>query len=76
MKLTRLGASKTLLALSSGTEVFYSYDTPVACQMSSGEIYKTNEYFSRTTLKHITQYLNGREAEKVEQAFFTQLVGA
>jgi len=79
MKLTRLGASKTLLALSSGTgvtEIFYSYDTPVACQMSSGEIYKTDEYFSRTTSKHITQYLNGREAEKVEQSFFTQLVGA
>ena len=76
MKLTRLGASKTLLALSSGTEIFYSYNTPVACQMNTGEIFKTEEYFSRTTSKHITQYLNGREAEKVEQSFFTQLVGA
>ena len=76
MKLTRLGASKTLLALSSGTEIFYSYNTPVACQMSSGEIYKTDEYFSRTTSKHITQYLNGRYAHPVEQSFINQIVGA
>ena len=75
MKLTRLGASKTLLALSSGTEIFYSYDTPVACQMNTGEVFKTEEYFSRTTSKHITQYLNGREAEAVPQSMINQLVG-
>ena len=76
MKIKRLGASKTLLVLPSGAEAFFSYETPVAFQMHSGEIFKTEEYYSRTTSKHITQYLNGREAEKVEQSFFTQLVGA
>ena len=58
MKIKRLGASKTLLALPSGSEIFYSYDTPVAAQVA-GELYRTNEYYSRTTSKHITQYLNG-----------------
>ena len=75
MKIKRLGASKTLLALPSGSEIFYSYETPVAYQMHSGELFKTEEYYSRTTFKHITQYLNGREAETVPQSFINQLVG-
>ena len=74
MKIKRLGASKTLLALPSGSEIFYSYDTPVAAQVA-GEFYKTKEYFSRTTSKHITQYLNGREAEVGPQSMINQLVG-
>ena len=69
MKIKRLGASKTLLALPSGSEVFYSF------QMHTGELFKTEEYYSRTTSKHITQYLNGREAETVPQSFINQLVG-
>ena len=74
MKIKRLGASKTILALPSGSEIFYSYDTPVAAQVA-GELYKTNEYYSRTTSKHITQYLNGRKAEAVPQSMIDQLVG-
>ena len=75
MKIKRLGASKTLLALPSGSEIFYSYNTPVACKVS-GDLYKTKEYYSKTTCKHITQYLNGRDAEEVEQSFINQIVGA
>ena len=75
MKIKRLGANKTLLALPSGSEAFFSYDTPVAFHMHSGEIFKTEEYYSRTTSKHITQYLNGRKAEAVPQSMINQLVG-
>jgi len=76
MQIKRLGTSKTLLVLPSGAEAFFSYETPVAFQMHSGELYKTKEYYSRTTSKHITQYLNGRDAEAVPQSFINQLVGA
>ena len=75
MKLEKIGVSKTLLTLSSGSEIFYSYNTPVAAQVA-GEFYKTNEYYSKTTSKHITQYLNGRYAHPVEQSFINQIVGA
>jgi len=75
MQIKRLGTSKTLLVLPSGAEAFFSYETPVAFQMQSGELFKTEEYYSRTTSKHITQYLNGREAESVPQSFINQLVG-
>ena len=75
MKLERLGNSKSLLTLASGSEFFYSYNTPVAAKVS-GDLYRTKEYYSRTTSKHITQYLNGRKAEEVEQSFINQIVGA
>tara|TARA_Y100000401_G_scaffold53996_1_gene42438 strand:- start:229 stop:456 length:228 start_codon:yes stop_codon:yes gene_type:complete len=75
MKLEKIGVSRTLLTLSSGSEIFYSYNTPVAAKVS-GEFYKTNEYYSKTTSKHITQYLNGRYAHPVEQSFINQIVGA
>ena len=75
MKIKRLGASKNLLVLPSGSEAFFSYDTPVAFQMHSGEIFKTEEYYSQTTSKHITQYLNGRYANPVEQSFIQQILG-
>ena len=75
MKIKRLGASKTLLVLPSGSEAFFSYDTPVAFQMHSGEIFNTEEYYSLTTSKHITQYLHGRDAEAGPQAMINQLVG-
>ena len=75
MKLEKIGVSKTLLTLPSGSEIFYSYNTPVACKVS-GDLYKTKEYYSKTTCKHITQYLNGRDAEEVEQSFINQIVGA
>ena len=74
MKIEKIGVSKTLLTLSSGSEIFYSYNTPVACKVS-GDLYKTKEYYSKTTCKHITQYLNGREAEAVPQSMINQLVG-
>jgi len=75
MKLERLGTSKSLLTLSSGSKIFYSYNTPVVAEIA-GEFYKTSEYYSRTTSKHITQYLNGRYAHPVEQSFINQIVGA
>ena len=70
----RLGAT-TLLLFIADREVFYSYDTPVAAKLSDGHLVRTNENFSRTTSKHIAQYLNGRIAEYVDQSFFTQLMG-
>jgi len=56
--------------------VFYSYNTPVAIQHSSGRLFQTMEHYSRTTSKHISQFLNGRKAEKVEQSFINQFIGA
>ena len=74
MQIKKLGASKTLLQFSD-KEIFISYETPVAAKLNDGHLVRTNENFSRTTSKHITQYLNGRMAEYVDQSFFTKLMG-
>ena len=75
MKLKRTGYNQTVVSLNNGAEVFFSYDTPVSGRSADNEYFKTEEYYSRTTSKHITQYLNGREAEAVPQSFINQLVG-
>ena len=73
MKLERLGTSKSVITLASGSQVFFSYNTPVIVQHSSGRLFQTMEHYSRTTSKHITQFL---KAEKVEQSFINQFIGA
>ena len=76
MKLKSLGANKTLLSLPNGSQVFISYETPVAARLESGSYVRTKYNHSRTTQKHITQWLGKIEAQKVEQSFLDNLMGA
>tara|TARA_X000001388_G_C2120701_1_gene81335 strand:+ start:40 stop:270 length:231 start_codon:yes stop_codon:yes gene_type:complete len=76
MKLKSLGANKTLLSLSNGSQVFISYETPVAARLESGSYVRTSYNHSRTTQKHITQWLGKIEAQNVEQSFLDNLMGA
>ena len=74
MKLKNLGANKTEITLSNGTVVFFSYDTPVAANLSTGGFVKTDKKWSTTTSKHITQWLDGAKAETRPQSFFQELL--
>lgn len=65
MKLKQVGSNQTELELNDGTLVFFSYETPVAARLSrgyapafGGESVKTSKKWSRTTSKHINQWLN------------------
>ena len=73
MKLTRLGASKTLLALSSGTEIFYSYNTPVACQTRTFDYFRTATKWSATTSRHINKWLGGVTCLEQPQEYFDSI---
>jgi len=54
--------------------ILYSYNTPVAClDVKNKTYYRTNEYYSVTTSKHINQWLNGKVAVLADQSFFTNL---
>ena len=75
MKIKKLGASKTLLSFPN-YEIFISYETPVAARLKNGDCIRTNKNWSRTTQKHITQYLEGLTAKKVEQSVLDNLLGA
>lgn len=59
MKIKVLGENRTEMDLGNGIKVLFSYQTPVAYSKltSVGTLrYKTNEYYSRTTSKHISQW--------------------
>jgi len=72
MYLRKLGDNETEVSLGTGT-VLFSYETPVAANVD-GKFYKTDEFFSVTTSRHINKWLNGANAEVVPQSFFRELV--
>ena len=73
MKLTRIGYNQTVVNLNNGTEIFFSYDTPVAGQSADGIYFRTEEYYSRTTSRHINKYLENVNVVKVSQDVINNL---
>ncbi len=56
-----------------GTVVLFSYETPVAAYTLKDGWVKTDQYYSRTTTKHINQWA-GKAANSRPQEFFNELV--
>lgn len=73
MKVKNLGANKTQIEVNADLQIFVSYETPVAAYVD-GKFYRTSEKFSRTTSKHITQWLDGVNATEKPQDFFENLL--
>lgn len=67
-----IGSNQTEVKQSNGTTIFYSYNTPVVA-LVSGVWYKTTKKWSNTTSKHINAYLDGIQAQGVDQSFFDNL---
>ena len=74
MKLTPIAANQTQLNLNDGTEVFFSYKTPVAARLSTYRYIRTATKWSQTTTRHINQWLEGVTAEVVDQSILDNLV--
>ena len=70
MKLRHIGSNQAILETSKA-EILFSYDTPVAIRIYGPDhkILRTDEYFSRTTSRHINSWLNGRKAEVCPQPY-------
>ena len=69
MQLNRIGNNETVVSFASGTEILYSYDTPVAGRRivdGALQVFKTDKKWSVTTSKHINKYLKTFNAEAVE----------
>ena len=58
MKLHSFATNRTLLTFDDGSEVFFSYSTPVAGYNPRLGYVKTNQWYSSTTTRHINKYLN------------------
>ena len=75
MKLKPYGSNMTTLELNGGTVILFSYSTPVAgYHMENHEFFKTNEWYSSTTTRHINKYLDGANAAIIEQSEIDSMV--
>ena len=57
MKLTSIAANRTVLSYPNGSEVFFSYSTPVAGYHPKLGYVRTQQWYSSTTTRHINKYL-------------------
>jgi len=78
MKLISIAHNMTVLELDNGTELLFSYSTPVAGNNNLSGFFVTEDYHSRTTTKHINRYLSqydlGEGAKKISQATIDRMV--
>ena len=72
MKIRIIASNMTELQLTDGTQVLFSYETPVA-SFQAGKYYKTDYKWSKTTTRHITKW--GASAAILKpQDYFNNLV--
>jgi hypothetical protein len=76
MKLTPIAANRNVISYNNGSEVFFSYSTPVAGYCPDKGYIKTDRWYSSTTTRHINQYLNKAiNYTEVSQETINNLVG-
>ena len=73
MQLTPIAANQTQLNLNDGTEVFFSYRTPVAAKLPNYDYIRTATKWSTTTTRHINKWLDGVIADVVDQSILDNL---
>ena len=69
MKIKNKDANATELQFKIGNIFFFSYETPVAARINS-QYYKTSEYHSATTKRHVNRFLHGDTVNAIEQPQF------
>jgi hypothetical protein len=77
MRLKQVTTTSTQVSLADGTEVLFSYETPVAALVPGKGWMRTEVKYSVTTSKHINRWLAdncGGEVQTVPQWELDQLV--
>ena len=77
MRVKQVTVTSTQISLADGTEVLFSYETPVAALVPGKGWIRTEEFYSVTTSKHINRWLAnncGGEVQTVPQWDLDQLV--
>ena len=59
MKLTPIAANQTEGSINDGTQIFFSYRTPVAAYLPERGYVRTERFWSKTTSRHINKWLQG-----------------
>lgn len=81
MKINQLSPSSHEAAFTDGTRILYSYETPVAAFLPAQGYVKTAKFHSRTTGRHIAQWLKDGagqfiHADDVSQEVLNQIAEA
>lgn len=78
MKISNVGSNMTELSTNSGAVILFSYSTPVAALLPSGQYIKTDKKYSATTTRHVNKWLQGVSAnvETRSAEFISNLAGA
>tara|TARA_B100001013_G_C24596517_1_gene437023 strand:+ start:965 stop:1216 length:252 start_codon:yes stop_codon:yes gene_type:complete len=75
MKLKSIANNQTEITFANGTQIFFSYETPVAAyDATSGEWIRTSTKFSSATSRHINKWLETIDANQVDQSRFERLI--
>jgi hypothetical protein len=72
MRLIPIGSNMTQLSIN-GTSILFSYSTPVAGYDRDGA-FRTGEWYSSTTTRHINKYLGKGNGREVTQDYIDSLV--
>ena len=80
MNLKSFAANRKLLSFDDGTEIFFSYETPVAGYSNKLGYVRTNTWYSSTTTRHINKYLDKSTRpdliSTVEQSTIDHMIGS
>ena len=75
MQLLPIASNQNQLNLNDGTQVFFSYKTPVAAYVPELCYVRTVKKWSTTTSRHINKWLEGINAKEIDHQFLYDLVG-
>lgn len=73
MKRTPLGRNVAEIELTNDVLILFSYQTPVACKVN-GKYFRTKQFWSVTTSRHINKWLNGADCGEIEQTALDDLM--
>ncbi len=72
MKVQQVTISSTQISLADGTEVLFSYSTPVAALVPGKGWMRTEQFYSTTTSKHINRWFAEHKSTAAEVATVPQ----
>jgi len=74
LKLTPIAANQNEVELTNGTQVFFSYKTPVAAYLPEKGYVRTDKFWSVTTSRHINKWLQGvNNVSEIDQSILDNL---
>ena len=74
MKLTPIAANQNEVSFNNGTQIFFSYKTPVAAYLPEKGYVRTSKFWSVTTSRHINKWLQGvTNVDEIDQSVLDNL---